>query len=268
LGERNYLNYCAKNKIKPQWNENLLKREELKIKQNKNLFKYPIFKELVELQKETPFSAFNIPKEKDVDRFVFYFNMYSEEEKEKILNFLERNNIKIPKLIDLISTNKINIEIYYYMFGFSFKDNKLIRFTLYTRFNGLLLINKDLMRKFLLEKHNLEVKEELKNNWYYAIDFYSDGHEEIKIYDEPHLFKEKLNNLEINRVLQNKHCVKVFKYKDGEVKSIKYEFDLKKVFSMPEKKVLKKNRLFKANKNCLAIYLENGEIVKSVVYEL
>lgn len=266
IGERNYLNYCSLNNLKPKWNENFLKKEKNKIKQNSHLLKYETFKILIEAQKKIPFSKFNFPNEKGADRFVFYFHMYSEKQKEKILKLINNLKIKNNELKKLIEENKINKEIFYYALGFKYKNNKIERITLYTKFSGDIL-RENKVKEFIKKKHEIEINIQLKNVWYYAIDFFEDKNE-IKIYDEPYLFNEKINNEEIDKILNNKHCIKVLKFIDKKNYLKKYEFNLKLTFNDDEKNTLKKYNLYKINKNTLAIYVKNGEILKSVIYEI
>lgn len=268
LGERNYLNYCNINQIKPIWDPIPFQKELQKIKEHKELLKYQTFKILVNKQKFIPFSMFNFPKENKTDRFVFYFNIESEQRQKEILNLIKALNIqKYTKIIELIKTNKINDEIYYYALGFSYQKNKLIRLTLYTKFDTKLLINEKLTKQFLKEKHNLELEEPFKNLWYYAIDFY-EKHEEIKLYDEPYYFNIELKDETLNSILKNKICVRVLKYKNNQKYNEKFEFEFDKCFNKNEKETLQKYKLYDKKSKILAIYVQEGKIIKKVLYNL
>ena len=268
LDERFYLNYCKHQGIEPKWNENYLKKEKRKVEKNKHLLKYDIFKRLVEVQENMPYSYFNIPEQDNYDRFVFYFHMYSNERRNKILELVEDLGIdKYEKLVELIETNKINDEIFYYAIGFVYKDEKLIRVSLYTKFAGN-IIHRDGIEEFLKRKHDLELEEEHRNLWYYAVDFYDNGIEEIKIYDEPYIFVKEINDKKINNLLHKRPCVKVSKYRYSKKIDEKYEFEFKKAFRENELERLRDLGLYRDNKKIVAIYLDNDEIRERVFYEL
>lgn len=276
LGERNYLNYCYHNKIEPMWNENFLKKEKLKIERFKHLYKYKTFEYLVKKQEEIPYTKFNFPYDGKIDRFVFYLNCYSKELQNKgveIMNNLEKIENYNPrfekayiKIKELISTNKINDETYFYAIGLSYQNDKLDRITLYTWFANSILI-KGGIKEFIKRKHKTDITEEIKNPWYYAIDFYEDK-EDVKIYDEPHIFKEKINDEILNKVLYNKEIVRVLKYRNNTKIDEKYEFEFNKIFTDEEKLILKKKKLFDKQYKVLAIYIQNGEIIKHTMYNI
>lgn len=272
LGMKNYLHYKIKLNQKPMWNENFMKREKREIEKHKKLKNYETFNDCLELFEKFPFSKFNFPTEKEKTRFVFYFYMYSEEQKKILFDFLEKHNLTKLKeynlLKNLIQNNKINEEIYYYAFGFSYQNDELIRFTLYTKFDVNLLENNQL-NDFIFKKHNFKLDFKFQNIWYYGVDFFFEKECEFKFYDEPYFFNEKISKNEINQILKNKKCVKVSKFDSfGKLLTNKYEFEIQKEFDKNEQEILSKFNLYNSKNQILAIYLKEGKIIHKVFYNL
>jgi len=268
IGTKNYLHYCTKLNKTPQWKKEYLVQQKLKIQHNKQLKKYNTFSDCCDLLNRFPFSKFNFPTEQNKDRFVFYFYMYDEKQKNILLDFLKKHKLdKHKKLLELIIENKINEEIFYYAFGFSYQNNKLIRFTLYTKFDIKLLKDRNI-ETFMTNKHQLTINPDYKNIWYYAVDFFSNKQEEFKIYDEPYIFNEILKNKELNTIFNKKRCVKVDKYKSKQIYTTKYEFEIQKHFNKLEQEKLKKYNLYNSKNQILAIYIKKNEIIHKVFYNL
>lgn len=261
--QRIYLIYCGNLGIEAIWNKEKLENEKKKILKHPELLKYDKFKMLCEKLDEFAFSSFNFPIEKGLERFVFYFQVYSEQSKEKVLEFLNQLDIN-PNIIKEIKDNDLN-QFYQYAIGFSYKNEELIRMTLYCWFNEYLVLTKQNFN-LIAQKYNLELKENFNLVWFYAIDFYP-KHQEIKIYDESHFFNQKLRNIEVEKVFKNKKSTYVIKYRDGKVLTQKFEFHLPMHFNDSELSILEKNGLYKTESKVLAIYLEDDEIKHFVLYD-
>ncbi len=264
LGFDNYLIYCSKLNKEPILNRNKLSYEKKKIKENSHLAKYDTFRILRNELDKLISPNITIPKEEDCDRFLFYYYIYSKESCNNIIKILNKLKVDL-RVIDLIRNNPINSIISYYAIGFTYKDGKLVRTTHYTGFRDLSEVEKNL--KFINSRHNLNFKENIKSLWGYAIDYY-DKYEEFKIYDvHDVLFDGRINNSKIRDLLKNKYCQKFFKIRSDRDIIIKYEFHLKKSFSRDEQDTLQEFGLNDGKSNVLSIYIDNGEISRSVLYD-
>nr|MDA3855896.1 hypothetical protein [Candidatus Woesearchaeota archaeon] len=191
-------------------------------------------------------------------------NLRSIEKQDKYYNSnLENAYYEIK---NLISKNKINEETYYYAIGLSYKNDKIERISLYSKFANALIIKGEI-KKFIQERHDIQIKEEFENVWYYAIDYY-ENKEEIKVYEEPFIFKEKMNDEILNKVFHNKECVKVSKYRDNHKIDEKFEFEYDRILTNEEKDILRQNKLFDKQYKILAFYIRDGEIFKKTMYNL
>ena len=266
LGFSNYLIYCGKLNKKPTLDiKNRLSYEKKKLKENSHLAKYSAFNILSNELYKFPFSFFEIPKEESCDRFLFYYHIYSKESYNNTIKMLNKLKVDL-RIIDLIRTNSINSIISRYAIGFSYKDGKLIRTTHYTFFRDMLDIENNL--RFINSRHNFNFKENIRSLEIYAIDYY-DRYEEFKFYDAAHiLFGETINNPKIRDLLKNKKCRKIFKIKSDRSIITKYEFKLKESFDRDELATLQELGLSDGKSHMLSIYIDNGEISRSVLYDL
>ncbi len=265
LAEKNYFLYCKNNNLEANWLKPQLARELNKIEKYKKLKKYREFEIISKKIGEFPFSSFNFPTENGVDRLVFYIYDYDEQSREKIIELLKQIGVDKKEVYDLINSNKF-FDIYeYYGIGFNYKAGELLRFTFYTKFSSLIKNNFG-VEKFLEQKHNIKVPL-LKNALYYGIDYYKD-YCEIKVYEGSILFREELDDKELENVLRNKKTEKVLKYRDENKVNEKFEFNLFETFNKDEIEVLKKNDLYKQDNKIVAIYIKDKKVVKKVFYEI
>ena len=261
----NYIEYCKTQKLEPKWNQKLLNEEITRVNQYKNLKKYDKFNYLYSIMPQIPFSKFNIPTEKE-DRFVFYFMIYSKKIKKEILKHLKILKVN-TKILNIITNNNLNKEIVQYAIGYNYKNNIQTRETLYIQFNNSILIYQNFIKKYIETKHNITLTNNYNQISYYAIDFYNDR-EEIKIYDEQHIFKANLTNKKIENILKNKKCTKVDKYLNNKHNETKYEFSINKHFRQSDLNILKQQNIIKQNSKIFSLYIKNGQITKNVNYDL
>jgi len=90
----------------------------------------------------------------------------------------------------------------------------------------------------------------------------------MKIYEESHLFTNVLEDVELGNILRGKVSTHVFKFKENKLIDEKFEFNLARNFREDEKEVLIKKGLITKEHKVFAIYLKDGKIVKSALYEL
>jgi len=266
LNITNYLDYCRQEDIKAIWDKKLLKKELNRIEKYPELKKYEKYNYLASILTEIPFSKFNIPTQKNQDRFVFYFMVYSKYSQDQIIKHLKELNIT-EQVINIIYDNNIGTEIIQYAIGFSYENNQEIRITLYCQFREIMMSNINSIKKYLIGKHNLDVKDEYNNISYYAIDFYKNK-KEIKIYDQNHIFKVELKDIEINNILKNKECTKVNKYLNNKITDTKYEFSIDDIFNSKEQRILEDKNLLTQNSKILALYIKDRRITKHTNYDL
>lgn len=266
-----YFYYCSKNNIEVIHNKTFYAYEMKKVAKNYRLcilYRNEL-KVMLKYLKKYPYTSFNFPLERNKDRFVLYFYVYSEERKIALIELLKQLNINMKEVYDYIEKIKIYDTIAGYGLGFSYVNKRLIRFTLYTAFVEPLEVKKNI--DFINQLHNLNLDYSSEEIWNYGIDFYfkDNGivdYEEIKVYFSNHRFIKKLKSRELDAILRNKSSIKVLKFRNNIQINEKYEF-LLEFFSKKERRVLRKYKLYKDTYTTVSIYLDkDGNITNVVKY--
>ncbi len=270
LGDKDYFVYCVANNIEPKWNEKKYTEQVEKIDQYKKLDQYENFQILKDNFKNYIGSSFNFPNEENADRFVFYFYVYSDDSRNKIIELIKKLNMKNKTyIIDYI--REMDIRLFsYFAIGFLYNEKKeLARETFYLQFSIIATKNR-IVKKYIELKHKIKLLEnDSELIWYYAIDFFNDNRpQEIKIYQE-HVFKKKLQDLNLNSLLREKPSIKVNKYVNCNIVDTKYEFHLKKFFKLSERKKLQEIGFDDLKSRILSIYVnDDGCVVKKIFYDI
>ncbi len=249
-----------KKKFELKENTELLQKQKKLIEENRYFDKFYEFKLLKKFILKFPNTYFMFPKEKNKKRFVFYFYIFNENRKKEFVNFLNEINFE-KDLINFVKKQEIYKDIALYAIGFSYVNNKLIRKTFYP---GFTLKKNSQKNADLIEKY---FKIKIENNLIltnFGIDIYQ-KYREIKIYEKFYSFNKKVNTCELQKILENKQCDRIRKYRNYKLIDTKYEFYIE-TFENKEIEILKKNNLFDINAKIFSLYLENGEIKNSVIY--
>lgn len=264
IGQRNYFIYCNMKNVTTKWNSWLLSKEKELVLKYSSMEKYEEFKFLKSEFEKNPFSSFNFPQEKDITRFVYYFYVYDKYSQNTLIDYMKKTGFK-EKYIEIVKRTKFNVPVMGFGLGFSYKEEKVIRRTLYISFYNP--FDTDSSKEYF-KSLNIDLnKFKFNNIWYGGLDDYGDF-EEIKVYEEGNLFVNTLEDLELANILRGKVSTHVLKFKENSLVDEKFEFNLKRNFKENEIDVLIKKGLITKEHKILAIYLKNGKIVKSALYEL
>ncbi len=243
-------------------NEKFLEKQKKTLNENKDFKKYREFELCQKLVDRFPYTYIMFPKEDFKKRFVLYFYILNSSRKKEFLSLLKEFSFD-NHYYGLIEKERLYTTIAGYALGFSYDEKeKLIRKTLYPGF-----VNKFNSKDniFTIEKFT-GIKIEDKNQIFpnFGIDIY-ENHSEMKIYEKKYLFKKRLFSQELNKLLYNKYCDKVVKYKDTKEYTCKYEFYIED-FNEEEIKILSKYDLYEKNCKIFSIYLNNDQITHKVLY--
>lgn len=263
LDDWKYFYYCNKNNLVPEIDFKNEKFEIEKVEKYKsNFFKYDSFKLCYDFfQNNKNQCYFNFPKEEGTNRFVFYFYLYDESIKEKIINLFKKIGIN-NNIIENLKKIKLFSHSILFAIGFSYIDKSLIRTSFYNRFFEL---NSKYNLNYI-EQYDKFQKYALLNIVDFAIDYY-DNHKEYKFYFKENLFDLKLENKELNSIFNKSGCIKVLKILKNNHLIYKYEFGFNS-FNDLEIEILKKNNLYQSNHKLLAIYISENKIIKNIFYDI
>lgn len=223
--------------------------------------KYCEFNLILELIEDFPYSYITFPKEEGVERFVFYFYIFNQNRKKEFIQLLKSCNLD-EDLISLVEEQNPYEIIGGYAFGCSYKENKLIRTTLYPGFVGISKSKQNI--EFINKYHNLKLKNLNQHMLNYGIDSYK-SHREIKIYERDVEFKRKITSKDLFQILKGKFCDYVIKFREGNIYTEKYEFFCSS-FEPHEKKVLEKYGLYDSKATKISIYIDNNNNIKHYVF--
>lgn len=265
IGQRNYFLYCNMKDVTTKWNDWLLNKERELVKKYSSMEKYLEFKFLKSEFEKNPFSSFNFPQEIGIDRFVYYYYVYDEYSRKTFIEYMKKTGFN-NRYIDYVNKTKFNIPVMMYALGFSYKENKIVRRTFYVSFYNPFDV--DSSKEYFKNILGIDLsKFKFNNIWYGGIDDY-ETHEEIKVYEEENLFINVLEDVELGNILRGKVSTHVFKFKENNLINEKFEFNLARNFREEERVVLIKKKLITKDHKIFAIYLKDGKIVKSALYEL
>jgi len=265
FGFENYVLYLVNKKSSLCKTKKLINNENLKLNQfSKKLSKYEQFCLISNYFKKTnKYCYFNFPTERGLDRFVFYFFILNEEDKREILQLFSSVCID-SKIYDLFGNISVAENGFLFAIGFNFKDNKLIRTTLYGRFD---IKNNKKSNELFLQKHfdlNYNFRNLFVKDW--GLDVF-DNQIILKVYFRENNFNKGLNT-ELGKILENKANVGCLKIKDGEIIDEKFEFS-NNLFSRDEKNKLIKMGIFDEKSKLFSIYLDkNWNLKNSVSYNI
>lgn len=265
IGQRNYFIYCNMKNVTTKWNDWLLGKERELVEKYSSMEKYAEFKLLKSEFEKNPFSSFNFPQEKGVDRFVYYYYVYDKYSQNTLIDYMTKTGFN-SKYIDTVKKTPFNVPVMGFGLGFSYKEQKVIRRTLYISFYNP--FDTDSQKEYFKKTIDLDLdKFKFNNIWYGGVDDYK-THEEIKVYEESNLFVNILEDTELGNILRGKVSTHVLKFKENSLVDEKFEFNLKRNFKDNEIEILIKKGLITKEHKILAIYLKDGKIVKSALYEL
>jgi len=261
-----YFIYFKKSNYEPEIPQKFMLKQFKRAKNEKNkLEKYEIFNNIFNYYiKNKKYCYFDFPKEKENNRFVFYIYIYSIKIKKEIIKLFQENNVN-KNIIDELKKLNLNYKNYAYAFGFSFnkKTNNLSRTTFYYGNLFQVSFNKLKFFKEKMKKFNLKKIKNINNIDIFAIDYYN-NYKEYKLYSET-LFNITISDKKLNKILNKKPTINVYKIKNNEIITIKYEFELE-YFSKKETELVKKILPIK-NSQTFSIYLNSkNEISKLKSY--
>lgn len=243
-------------------NEKFFEKQKKILNENKYFRKYREFELCQKLIGRFPYTYIMFPKEDSKKRFVLYFYILNSSRKEEFLSLLKELSFD-NYYYDLIENEKLYSTIAGYALGFSYDEKeKLIRKTLYPGFVNKFNSKDNILAIKKFTGIKIEDKKQIFPN--FGIDIY-ENHNEVKIYEKRHLFKKRLSSQELDKLLHNKYCDKVVKYKDNKEYTCKYEFYIED-FNEEEIKILSKYDLYEKNCKIFSIYLDNGLIIHRVLY--
>lgn len=266
LGDEVYFKYCYDNSISVLRYDELILSEKLKLEKfSENMMKYNEFLEIFKFfNSSDKYMYWNFPIEKELDRFVFYFLVLTQEDKDEVLNLFSKINLD-SQIYDLIFNKGILKDCGMYAVGFNYKDEKLVRSTLYSRFYSFSPKEKNelFLKKFF--NLNCENFSGIIKDW--GFDVFEDNSSTFKIYFKEKKFDRNLNS-KLGEILKNKSAVQCLKFKDGVICDEKFEFS-NNLFSREEIIILKSMKIYDEKSKLFSVYLnKNGEIVNSVSYNL
>lgn len=243
-------------------NEKFFEKQKKILNENKYFRKYREFELCQKLIGRFPYTYIMFPKEDSKKRFVLYFYILNSSRKEEFLSLLKELSFD-NYYYDLIENEKLYSTIAGYALGFSYDEKeKLIRKTLYPGFVNKFNSKDNILAIKKFTGIKIEDKKQIFPN--FGIDIYK-NHNEIKIYEKRYLFKKRLSSQELDKILYNKYCDKVVKYKDTKEYTCKYEFYIED-FNEEEIKILSKYNLYEKNCKIFSIYLDNDLIIHRVLY--
>lgn len=256
-----YIYYCHINSIKPNLDLEYEKKETQKVERYKNTFlKYNSFNLCLDFfSKNKSISYFNFPKEENLERFVLYFNIYTEKIRVEIIDLLKKLNIN-KNIIEILKNVNLSFQ-FIFAIGFSYLDKNLIRTTLYTRF---LEINSNVNYNFIKNFGDFD-KIDLTKVKDFAVDYYVNGLE-YKFYFKESLFNINLKDKKLNLIFNKKPCIKVLKILRDNSYLFKFEFRFNQ-FNQNEINILKTYNLYNKSK-ILSLYIINNKIVKNIFYDV
>ena len=241
---------------------------------SKSLIKYFEFDLILKYYKQNNrHMYFEFPVESTVDRFVFYFLINTQNDKDEILKLFENINLN-QKCLNIFKKIEIceNGSLFAVGFNYNKKTQILNRTTLYSKFNEFSSEKEKENEIFLKKYFNLNLKSnkdclKIKN---YGIDVFCDNIEVIKVYFEKSRFVYNIKeyNSELNNVLEHKLCSICYKYYKNELVDEKYEFSIN-IFSEKEIKILQKNNICDKSTKLFSIYFDKlGNVKKNVKYNI
>ena len=181
ISQGNYFIYCNMKNVTTKWNEFYLAKEKELVAKYSHMDKYDEFKFLKSEFEKNPFSSFNFPSEKNVERFVYYYYMYDVYSQNTLLEYMKKTGFK-DNYLDIVKKTKFNFPARGFGIGFSYRENVVARRTLYVSFYNPFEIEQ--IKGYFKDNLKLDLNRFKFNKISYGgIDDYG-TYEEVKVYEE------------------------------------------------------------------------------------